>query len=200
MEADARLCRGRDRAARQRLGTPGPSRRPVARRPRERQRGAGRTDDLRGGVPAPSQGRSLRPRALARLSGAPRAGRTGRPHRRHPSRSHGTKAGRSGAARERGTAQAGVCRRPGGRLGLEPGNRRGRVLVALERDARLRRRRNRTAHQRLGAAAPSRRCGERASGERERETGGVDLRRRVPPAAQGRSLRSRPLARVSGPP
>ena len=42
--------------------------------------------DLRRGVPPAPQGRSLRPRALARLSGAARARRAGRPHRRHASR------------------------------------------------------------------------------------------------------------------
>ena len=72
--------------------------------------------------------------------------------------------GRSGAARERGTAEAGVRRRAGRRLGLEPRDRRGRVLVALERDARVRGRRDRTTRQRVGAAAAPGRYGAARAG------------------------------------
>ena len=61
---------------------------------RKRQR---RREDLRGRIPAAPQGRPLRPRAVARLSGSARTRRAGRPHRRHALRSHGAKARGSGA-------------------------------------------------------------------------------------------------------
>ena len=57
--------------------------------------------DLRRRVPPAAQGRPLRPRALARISGPPRTRRTGRPHRRHPLRSHRTEAGRGRAGAHR---------------------------------------------------------------------------------------------------
>ena len=134
------------------------------------------------------------------LADPPRRRRTGRAHRRHPSRHHRAQADRSGAARERGAADAGVRRRAGRHLGLEPRDQRGRLFVALEADARLRRRRDRAAHQRVGAARPSRRPGAGRPGARQRRPRPADLRGRVPAAAQGRTLRPRPVARVSGSP
>ena len=141
VEGDARLRGRRDRAARQRLGAAAASRRPAARRSRCTTSVTRGGAELRRGVPPSPQGRPLRPRALARLSGPARARRAGRAHRRHPFRSDRAPARRSGAARERGAADAGVRRRAGRRLGLEPRNRRGRVLAAVEADARLRGRR-----------------------------------------------------------
>ena len=68
---------------------------------------------LRGRVPAPPQGRPLRPGALARLSGPARARRPGRPHRRHALRPHGTPAGGGRASADGAPLAARV--RPGGR-------------------------------------------------------------------------------------
>ena len=66
----------------ERLVHPG---RPAARRQAERERRA-RRRDLRRGVPAAPQGRPLRPRAVARISGSPRAAAGGPvdPHRAAP--------------------------------------------------------------------------------------------------------------------
>ena len=66
------------------------------------------------------------------------AGRTRGANRGHAPRHHGPQARRSGAPRERGTPSAGVRGSARGRVGLEPGNRRGRVLDVLEADARVR--------------------------------------------------------------
>jgi len=76
-------------------------------------------------------------------------------HRRHASRHHRTEAHRSGPPGEPGAAHAGIRRRARGRLGLEHRDQRGGVFVAVEADARLRRRRNRAAHQRVGASGAS---------------------------------------------
>ena len=78
-------------------------------------------------------------------------------------RHHRAQARRGGAARERRAADARLRRRAGRRLGLEPRNRRGRVLGALEADARLRRRGDRAARPRLGTPAASRRPAARAA-------------------------------------
>ena len=59
-------------------------------------------------------------------------------------------------------------------------------------------RRDRAARQRLGAAAASRRPGRaRSRCNDERRARRADLRGRIPPAAQGRPLRPRAVARVS---
>ena len=200
VEADARLRRGRNRAARRAPGSVCCTRTTrLARESIEREPRAGR-GDLRRRVPAAPQGRSLHPRALARLSGPQGTGRTGRAHRRHPPRHHRAETDRGGAARKPGAAHARVCRRPGRRLGLEHRNQRGRVLAALETDARLRRGRNRTAHQRLGAPGAPGRPAARRRGERQRRARRADLRSGIPAAAQGRPLRPRAVARISGPP
>ena len=68
-----------------------------ARAGSERERRARRVD-LRGRIPPAPQGRPLHPRAVARISGAPRTGRTGRPHRRHALRPHRAQAGRCRAS------------------------------------------------------------------------------------------------------
>ena len=103
------------------------------------------------------------------------------------------------AARKRRAADAGLCRRAGRRLGLEPRDRRRRVLAALEADARLRRRRDRTARQRVGTAAAPRRHAAGAGSQRERRARRARVRGRVPAPPQGRPLRPGPLARLSGP-
>ena len=54
-----------------------------------------RGERLRGRIPPAPQGRPLRPRAVARFSGTPRARRTGRSHRRHALRSDRARARRS---------------------------------------------------------------------------------------------------------
>ena len=100
------------------------------------------------------------------LPDSPRTRWTRRARRRHPLRSHRAAPRRSGPARERGTADAGLRRRAGRGLGLGSRNRRGGVLAAVEGDARLRRRRSRAGHQRLGAPAASRRHASRAAGQR----------------------------------
>ena len=118
-------------------------------------------------------------------------GRSGRSRRtaRGPGR-HRATARRSGASRERRAPQARFCRSTGRRMGLESPDRRGRVLDALETDARVRRRRDRAARRRLGAAAAPRRSRPRRRTEREPGTGRADVRRRVPAAPQGRPLSS----------
>ena len=138
MEADARLRRRRNRAARQRLGAPAAPGRQGARgiSVNEGVRAANAHTERR--VPAAAQDGHYIHVLVARLSGRSPGGRTGRPHRRHAPRHHRAQADRSGPARERRAADAGVRRRAGRRLGLEPRNRRGRVLFALEADARLR--------------------------------------------------------------
>ena len=71
--------------------------------------------DLRRRVPSAAQGRPLRPRAVARLSGPPRAGRTGRPHRRHALR---PRPRRGRAARAHGARNA--CARDASSLTRAP--------------------------------------------------------------------------------
>ena len=108
---------------------------------------------------------------------------------------------RSRAARERRAADARVRRRAGRRLGLEPRNRRRRVFAAVEADARLRAttKSSRTSAPGSGCCIPT--IEPRAdAAERQRRARAADLRRRVPPAAQGRPLRPRAVARLSGPP
>ena len=124
-------------------------------------------------------GRSVRAagRREDRAAGRRRDGRRGQLHaaRRVRGRSHpgdrarhlGAQARRGDPSSERRTAHAGVCRRPGRRVGLEPRDRRRRVLAAMEGDARLLRGRNRAARQRLGASAASRRQAARQPVERE---------------------------------
>ena len=69
---------------------------------------------VRDGVPAAAQGRPLRPRAVARISGAPRTRRPGRAHRRHAFRSDRTQAGGRGARARAQRARAHGAPRPDG--------------------------------------------------------------------------------------
>ena len=107
---------------------------------------------------------------------------------------------RSGAARERRAADAGVRRRAGRRLGLEPRNRRGRVLVRAGSRCSATRttRSSRTSARGSACSIPTTgRAREQVNESVVR--GAPDLRRRVPPAAQGRPLRPRAVARFPGP-
>ena len=95
-------------------------------------------------------------RAIATRGRSRRAG--------HRARYHRAAAGRSRPPRKRRTADARRRRRAGRGLGLEPRNQRRRVLRAMEADARLLRRRNRAARQRLGTPGPPGRSGRAPTG------------------------------------
>ena len=73
--------------------------------------------DLRRGVSTPAQRWSLHARAVARVSGPPRAGRTGRAHRRDAFRSDGAEAGRGRTRPHRAARPAGL--RAGGRAAAD---------------------------------------------------------------------------------